>query len=45
MSKTENKETNNKMSFSEWFKENKSLATGLIVVMLSFLIGYFAKII
>mgnify|MGYP000996055698 CR=1 FL=1 len=43
MSKTENKETNNKMSFSEWFKENKSLATGLIVVMLSFLIGYFAK--
>lgn len=43
MSKTENKETNNKMSFSEWFKENKSLAIGLIVVMFSFLIGYFAK--
>jgi len=43
MSKTENKEINNKVSFSEWFKENKSLAIGLIVVMFSFLIGYFAK--
>jgi foldase protein PrsA len=43
MSKTENKETNKKISFSEWFKENKSLAIGLVVVMLSFLIGYFAK--
>jgi foldase protein PrsA len=43
MSKTENKETNKKISFSEWFKENKSLAIGLIIVMVSFLIGYFAK--